>query len=47
MSAWHDWYAWHPVQDINGRWLWLTHVLRQRRIDHFDDPYYVYMAGGL
>jgi hypothetical protein len=26
---WHRWFAWHPVLDINGKWCWGYHILRQ------------------
>jgi len=26
---WHEWYAWRPVRDIDGRWIWLATCWRR------------------
>lgn len=32
--VWHRWYAWHPVQLMDGRWFWLGVACRRR----YDQP---------
>jgi len=26
---WHLWFAWYPVKDLDGKWIWLTLVERR------------------
>jgi len=27
---WEDWFAWHPIKTIDGKWLWLRIVWRRK-----------------
>ena len=27
--SWHPWFAWYPVSNASGRWVWCTRVLRK------------------
>ena len=29
LPPWEQWFAWHPVKDVNGRWHWLSKVYRR------------------
>ena len=41
LGPWHDWFAWHPVWTVDGRFAWLRRVLRRRFATkpHLSGPY--------
>lgn len=51
ITAWHPWFAWHPIQLEDGRMAWLCQVERQWRVDECanwagDSSRWVYRAHG-
>lgn len=42
LAQWRPWFAWHPVQTIDGRWAWLRTVERRGQYVWADYPVWVW-----
>lgn len=40
IGVWHRWFAWHPIQTYDRRWVWLRRVWRRGVQKHH------YLLGG-
>lgn len=46
LKGWHNWFAWHPIQQQDGKgWLWLE-VVQRKKCYLFEKPgnysWYIY-----